>query len=133
MKVTANWVLQHFPFLAGLMQTGNISGKQKISLKIKPTAIELHKPPIKNAQQFFDAGLTTGISLANCNKTTPPIGEMAAGQVVNSGFYYAILDVHVSAGMRELTIFFNPADLIHATQELRNQLASLNLKLATAT
>lgn len=141
MKVTANWVTLHFPFLSVLLEQGKVDGRKKLILKIKTGPVEIHPPFHDGVSRFTSMGKIDGASFthfvgsndtaANYPAEMVADGSRFEGQIVNPGCYYAILDSMASYGFRELTIFFNPNDLSKATTELKNQLSQLHLQLAT--
>ena len=141
MKVTANWVTLHFPFLSPLLEQGKVDGRKKLILKIKTGPVEIHPPFHDGVSRFTSMGKIGGVSFthfAGSNDTAAnypaelvPAGSPVEGQIVNPECYYAILDKMDSYGFRELTIFFNSNDLNKASQELKNQLTQLHLQLAT--
>jgi len=141
MKVTSNWVLQHFPFLGDLLKQGRVDGRKKLILKIETGPICV-KPPFHEAvSRFSTMGKIGGssfthfagsdASIANDATELLPGSSPMEGKLVNPNCYYAILDIMTAYGFRELTVYFNPDDLRQASAELKNQLTGLHLQLAT--
>lgn len=133
MKITNNWVAQHFPFLSDLLAHGGISGRKKVTLKINTGKVDVPEPFHNSVNRTSASGKISGSSFthsATIDMAAPTSLEVQDGSSVSPGCYYAVLDVLESYGHRELTIWFNRLDLTQATQELKNQLTELHLQLA---
>jgi hypothetical protein len=138
MKVTVSFVLKHFPYLSGLLNEAEIGGKKKLTLKICFTKVDLGA--LNDGECRFTSGgkidgpasfaHLAGSTDSAANRPIELVSSMSGIQdeVVNKGYFYAILDVHEFYGMRHLTIFFNPETFGEFSQELKNQLVPLQLK-----
>lgn len=130
MKYNANWVLKNFPSLKPLLDTAQISGKQRLELSIVLDAVDLTRVEPKEGQ-------TVLLSAAGDLEEVRPVDFYYAEQ---SGTDIALskpLTVRrvvgalrlMPHGSRQLTIFCSSELIRQGTAELRNQLAPLNLSL----
>lgn len=131
-KLTSNQVRRFFPFLTPLLDSAGVTGRNRLRVHVKATAVEVTPPHHDAVSRFTSAGSTAGQAIAHyagsldtaANQPAELVdsGSPIHGRAVNTGYFYAVLDLLEFYGLRDLTIYLSEADIGSLLPEVKNQL-----------